>query len=171
RVLLALDGSVASVRALNAVRSLDLHAAEIALIYVAETSWIDVGMERECISCGDRVRDSVAPEIAWDKQVRAHGQRVLGSAREQFVKSYPGVRTQLAEGIPSSEILREAATRDCDLIVLGATGATDLKHELLGSTAHRTAWDANCSVLVVRPTSVRMRETAPEGREMAHARG
>ena len=37
---------------------------------------------------------------------------------------------ELAEGVPSYEILSEAEKQDCDLIVLGSTGVTDLKHQL-----------------------------------------
>jgi nucleotide-binding universal stress UspA family protein len=57
---------------------------------------------------------------------------------------------ELAEGVPSYEILSEAEKQDCDLIVLGSTGVTDLKHQLLGSASYRVAWNAACSVLIVR---------------------
>ncbi|MBI4482602.1 MAG: universal stress protein [Acidobacteria bacterium] len=58
----------------------------------------------------------------------------------------------MAEGIPASEILREAESGDCDLIVLGATGVTDMKHEMLGSVSTKVAWNAPCSVSVIKDT-------------------
>ncbi|HVY94179.1 MAG TPA: universal stress protein [Bryobacteraceae bacterium] len=168
RVLVALDGSLASIRALRAVTTLlDLESAEVTLMNVAETSWIHLGIEYEWIRFRDRIHDPIEPEIEWDRQVRLEGQRLLDHARERILPYHPAVEMEVAEGIPSSEILSEADKRDCDLIVLGATGATELKHQLLGSTSHRIAWDAGCSVLVVRPPSVNLGESTPEQREIA----
>jgi nucleotide-binding universal stress UspA family protein len=55
-----------------------------------------------------------------------------------------------AEGSPATEILGEAESGAYDLIVLGATGATDAKHEMLGSVSAKLAWQASCSVAVVK---------------------
>jgi len=151
RVLVAVDGSAASNRALDAMTSLlDLESADVTLMHVVETPWIHLGLEREWLRFNDRVHDAIEPEFEWDKRVRVEAQRVIDRAREQLRPYHPGVEAQLAEGVPSYEILSEAEKQDCDLIVLGATGVTDLKHQLLGSVSYRVAWDATCSVLVVR---------------------
>jgi nucleotide-binding universal stress UspA family protein len=34
--------------------------------------------------------------------------------------------------------------------VVGATGASDLKHRMLGSVSFKIAWDSPCSVLIAR---------------------
>jgi nucleotide-binding universal stress UspA family protein len=56
----------------------------------------------------------------------------------------------VAQGDPALEIVSEAERGEYDLIVLGATGASDLKHEMLGSFSTRVAQDAPCSVFVAR---------------------
>lgn len=151
RVLVAVDGSAASVRALDAMTTLlDLQSADVTLMHVVETPWIHLGLEREWLRFDDPVHDPIEQEIEWDRRVQVEAQRVIDRAREQLAPYHPGFETELAEGVPSYEILSEADKRNCDLIVLGATGVTDLKHQLLGSVSYRIAWDASCSVLIVR---------------------
>jgi nucleotide-binding universal stress UspA family protein len=58
--------------------------------------------------------------------------------------------TVITEGDPALEIISEAERGEYDLIVIGATGASDLKHEMLGSVSTRIAHDAPCSVFVAR---------------------
>jgi nucleotide-binding universal stress UspA family protein len=53
-------------------------------------------------------------------------------------------------GLPAEEILSEAETGGYDLIVMGVSGAMDLKHQILGSVSIKVAWNAPCSVLLVR---------------------
>jgi nucleotide-binding universal stress UspA family protein len=59
-------------------------------------------------------------------------------------------RSVIREGNPATEILGEAELGDYDLIVLGATGVSDLKHQVLGSVSAKVAAQAPCSVAVVR---------------------
>jgi nucleotide-binding universal stress UspA family protein len=155
RVLVAVDGSTASNRALEAMGGLlDLQSADVTLMHVMETPWIQVGLEREWLRFRDPVHDQIEPELDWDGEVRAEAQQVIEAARDQLRAYHPGIQVEMAEGIPSDEILSEAEKRDCDLIVLGATGVTDLKHQLLGSVSYKVAWDASCSVLVVRTAAL-----------------
>ena len=60
------------------------------------------------------------------------------------------VRTRIATGIPSEEVLAAAAAEDPDLIVVGTRGKTGLSHVVLGSTAERIIRTAPCPVLAVR---------------------
>lgn len=151
RVLAAVDGSTASGRALEMMTSLlDLESADVILMHVMERPWIHLGLEPEWLGFEDPIHDQIEPEIDWNKEVQAEAQQVIEAARDQIREHHPGIAVEMAEGIPSYEILSEAEKLDCDLIVLGATGVTDLKHQLLGSVSYKTAWDASCSVLVVR---------------------
>jgi len=61
-----------------------------------------------------------------------------------------GSNSLIREGSPATEILGEAELGGYDLIVLGATGASDLKHQMLGSVSAKVAAQATCSVAVVR---------------------
>ena len=54
------------------------------------------------------------------------------------------------EGNPADELLRQAEVGEYDLAVVGATGASDLKHTKLGSVSFKLASNAPCSVAVIR---------------------
>jgi nucleotide-binding universal stress UspA family protein len=60
------------------------------------------------------------------------------------------VLTRIEEGNPATEILGEAEGGQYDLIVLGATDGLDSKHTMIGSVSARVAWQASCSVAVVK---------------------
>jgi nucleotide-binding universal stress UspA family protein len=60
------------------------------------------------------------------------------------------VKTRVATGIPSEEVIVAARAEDSDLIVVGTRGKTGLAHVLLGSTAERVIRGAPCPVLTVR---------------------
>ncbi len=62
-------------------------------------------------------------------------------------------RVQLAirGGKPWLEIVRFAAEKDVDLIVMATHGRTGLKHMLIGSTAERVVRRSPCMVLSVKP--------------------
>jgi nucleotide-binding universal stress UspA family protein len=57
---------------------------------------------------------------------------------------------QLARGKPIPEILRVAEESECDLIVMGTHGDTELRRLLMGSVAEGVAQRAPCPVLSVR---------------------
>ena len=67
-----------------------------------------------------------------------------------FEASGIDTEARIEEGLPGNELLHEVEIGDYDLAVVGATGASDLKHTMLGSVAFRLAWTAPCSVAVVR---------------------
>lgn len=55
-------------------------------------------------------------------------------------------------GAPYVEIVRYAADKQIDLIVMGTHGRSGLPHVLLGSVAEKVVRKAPCPVLTVRPT-------------------
>jgi nucleotide-binding universal stress UspA family protein len=58
--------------------------------------------------------------------------------------------TIVAEGDPALELVGYAEEGNYDLVVTGATGNSDVKHAVMGSVSLKVAWNAPCSVLVVR---------------------
>jgi nucleotide-binding universal stress UspA family protein len=66
----------------------------------------------------------------------------LLETRIRFLKHRSSVTTSIREGVPATEILSEADQGDYDLVVVGATGATDMKHSVLGSVSSKVAWNA-----------------------------
>ena len=144
RILVPLDGSDGSQKALDALATyFDLESAEITLLHVLETLWLPSGDEDEAISDVEE-NDQVTIEL------RREAEQLLTQAQMRILPQHPGVTTSTREGIPANEILAEADQGDYDLVVVGATGATDMKHSVLGSVSSKVAWNAPCSVLVVR---------------------
>jgi nucleotide-binding universal stress UspA family protein len=70
--------------------------------------------------------------------------------REAEQRGATNVRTDSAMGAPHTEIVRYAADRGIELVVIGTHGRTGLKHVLLGSTAEKVVRTAPCPVLTVR---------------------
>ena len=83
-------------------------------------------------------------------ELKREAEQLLGETRVRFLEHHAGVTTSIREGVPANEILSEADQGDYDLVVVGATGAIDMKHSVLGSVSSKVAWNAPCSVLIVR---------------------
>jgi nucleotide-binding universal stress UspA family protein len=73
--------------------------------------------------------------------------KLAAAAREKGVKE---VRTLVAQGKPSHEIMRVAREETIDLIVLGTHGKGVLDQALFGSTTERVVRKSPCPVLTVR---------------------
>jgi nucleotide-binding universal stress UspA family protein len=98
--------------------------------------------------------------------------------REQLQKLTPGapevpVEHRLVEGYPAEQILRVAAQKNCDLILMGTHGRTALNRLLMGSVAEQVVRKAPCPVLTVktphRPVPSSGKHIATEAREGAPA--
>jgi nucleotide-binding universal stress UspA family protein len=151
RVLVALDGSLASRHALSAMTAyLEIDSAEITLLHVKETPWIHLGLDREWFDSPGDVFDQADPEIQFEGELHREAEEVLEEAHARLAKYNYSVSTQIEEGNPATEILGEAESGEYDLIILGSAGATDAKHHILGSVSSKVAWQATCSVAVVK---------------------
>ncbi|HWQ32863.1 MAG TPA: universal stress protein [Blastocatellia bacterium] len=153
RILAAVDGSLASEHALNLMVSyLRVASAEITLMHVAETPWIHLGLDREWFDYPINVpdRDGNGVEYEFEDELRYEGRTVIENARRVLERYGLTASTVIAEGDPALEILSEVESGDYDLVVLGATGEADLKHNMLGSVSTRVAQDAPCPVFVAK---------------------
>lgn len=151
RALLAVDGSSASQHALNALKLyFDIGAAEVTVIHVVETPWVHLGLSPEWLNYPDDAFDQLDPEIQLEKELGREAEPIVSAAESQLEDYALGVASVIREGNPATEILGEAELGDYDLIVLGATGISDLKHQMLGSVSAKVAAQAPCSVAVVK---------------------
>lgn len=82
---------------------------------------------------------------------RAAAERLALRTAEELRARGLGAEPEVGEGRPSQAILDRAAELDADLIVIGARGLSAPGEFQLGSTAHKLAQYAACSVLVARP--------------------
>ncbi len=153
RVLAAVDGSLAAERAISLMSSsLDVGAAEITLMHVMETPWIKLGLDREWFdSSGATGR--AGPEVQLEQELRRAADAVIDDARQQLERAGLSAKAIIEEGDPPLEILSEAESGEYDLIVIGATGASDLKHQMIGSVSTKVAEGAPCSVLIAKLAS------------------
>jgi len=81
--------------------------------------------------------------------------RMAEEAKEELVAFIPvlegqAVETVVLHGNPAGEIVRIAAERHADLVVMGTHGRTGIQHALLGSVAEKVTRKSPCPVLVVR---------------------
>ncbi len=154
RILAAVDGSESSTSALRLMSDLvDLREAEITLVYVAETPWLHAGPDQEWLGYEEKTEVQIDPQARSQGVVTKEGQDVLIAAREQL--SDAAITTVMREGIPAEEILSETENGSYDLVVVGASGSSDMKHKILGSVSAKVAWNAPCSVLLVGPAAER----------------
>jgi nucleotide-binding universal stress UspA family protein len=147
RILAAVDGSDGSLRAVEKLAELvNLTAADVTLLHVVETPWLQGGYDHEW-AIDEK-------ETEFERELAQEAELVLEAARDRLPPR-AAVTTLIYEGLPADEILGEAERGDYDLIVMGASGGSDLKHQMLGSVSTKVAWDAPCSVLLVRPGDTR----------------
>jgi nucleotide-binding universal stress UspA family protein len=136
KILVAVDHSEASDRALDAAR-------DLALLSQGEV-WVLHLREREVavktgVSLSDESMDeaSAAVAAAVDKLTAAG------------VKAHGDVGTTLF-GYAARNIIDDAKEHDVDVIVMGSRGRGDLAGLILGSTAHKVIHLADRPVLIVR---------------------
>ncbi|MEK7786266.1 MAG: universal stress protein [Chloroflexota bacterium] len=169
QVLLAVDGSPHS---------------EVAVMLTAGVAWppgttahaLAVVPERWSLSgLGPEAQRVVDETVAKVRQVEwASAERIAAQAAERLRARGLTAEPETREGRPSEVILQRAAELPADLIVIGARGLSAPDEFQLGSTAHKLAHYAACSVLVTRPPEltqplsvIRAADGSPEARRAA----
>ena len=151
RILVGVDGSEASHRALNSMTEfIELGGSEITLIHIMETPWIHLGLEDEWVSYPEDNSGDSDPANQLQSEMRREAEVLIAEARKALARYDVSVETIIGEGNPGTEIVGQAESDDYDLIVIGATGVSDVKHNVLGRVSTKVAWAAPCSVLVVK---------------------
>jgi nucleotide-binding universal stress UspA family protein len=143
RVLVALDGSESSFEALRSLNVFfDLSTLDVTLMCVVEMP----SSELEDIDTLDSAE--AAREI--EAEVRAEADAALNRASRLLESWGVSTTTIVEEGDPALELTSHAEEGDYDLIVVGASGISETEHPRLGSVSQALAWNAPCSVLIVR---------------------
>lgn len=145
KILLAVDGSVCSDAAVEAVaRRPWPPESEVKVITAAEIP-MPVGMEPWIVS----------PDYfeEMDKSVRKAAQVVLDSALAKLKTTEDKtlkISSETIQGSPRQVIVDEAEQWGADLIVLGSRGLGAWNRLLLGSVSNAVVHHAKCSVEIVR---------------------
>jgi nucleotide-binding universal stress UspA family protein len=151
RILLCVDGSRASQQALTALTTyLNTESAEVTLMHVVETPWVNLGLDRDWFDQGGETREQKSSEIQLEEGLQSEANEIIEDATDQLTRHGLDVTTVIAEGNPATEVLGQAEQGEYDLIVLGASGANDMKHRMLGSVSAKVTGQAPCSVAVVK---------------------
>lgn len=146
-VLIAVDGSEHSSAALSLVAGISWPAgSSMHVLVVVPERWLlsELGSEEQSalVETLEAIRSEDCVEA---KRLAAH--------QSDFLKAQGLiVEAEVREGRPSEVILDRAGNLDVDLLVIGAKGLSALEEFRLGSTAHKLAHYADCSVLVARPS-------------------
>jgi len=150
RILAPIDGSDAAFDAVEKLATLvDLSTADITLMHVVETPWLSSPdqelLEEEAAATDPQTQ--LTQE--FERELEREGESVIEEARNRLPPRTTVSRV-IERGLPAETILTEAESGDYDLVLVAASGATDMKHQLLGSVSMKIAWNAPCSVLLVR---------------------
>jgi nucleotide-binding universal stress UspA family protein len=136
KILVAIDGSPASEKALAVAADLALHyEAELLAIGVAEVPEV-VGMMDEV----DELRRGAETHF-----------RQIGEAAVAFAQSRGvSLRSLVVRGHAAEAIVRFAESEHVSLVVIGHHGHSRIARFFLGSTSDGVSEHCHCSVLIVK---------------------
>jgi nucleotide-binding universal stress UspA family protein len=149
KILLAVDGSEDSKRAIEEVARRNWDAAKVKMLYVVEIpappvpDLMGVGYDltreipRESTEHAEKMLATLAETLkakAVDKSLEISTEAIIASPLESAAQV----------------IVNEAKSNDADLIVIGSRGLSRWKQLLLGSVSMAVAQHAPCSVEIVR---------------------
>jgi nucleotide-binding universal stress UspA family protein len=174
RILVALDGSEASEKALELASDLArAHGAELMLLHVVSDQSLSDGERHMAeveylgellsgVDIGGVLRSRGDPRVTAQRLLADYGDvarrlretfgsRLLDQARARVAdKRVQTVSNLLEVGDPAKTILRVAQDQAVDMIVLGSRGLGDAEGLLLGSVSHKVAHLAACTCVTVR---------------------
>lgn len=143
KILLPLDGSAMSERAIDAAEEMAIGSGgEVLLLKVVPSPL------------------GKAPEAGQAEETKAFTEGVNRSKAylEKFAARFAGKsvksRILIPSGEPYAEILAAAHKEDVDCIVMSTHGGTALARALLGSTAERVVYTTKRPVLLIKPKEV-----------------
>jgi nucleotide-binding universal stress UspA family protein len=140
RILCPLDFSDSSLGALEyAITMAEEADARLTLLHVTEMP-AAITQEPFVDEAFSRVRETAVNDA----------RRRMEELIPDEARAYCEVDTAVVEGRAYPEILRQAADKKTDLVVMGVHGRSALDLLLFGSTTHHVIRASNCPVLIVR---------------------
>jgi len=141
KILLAIDGSVASLDAIEEVAHRPWPSPSALRILSVIQPYTPPATE---IVLASATLEEIRQRQAQDAE------QLTQQARERIAAPGLSVETAIREGDPRTAIVDAADEWQADLIVVGSHGRTGLKRLVLGSVAQAVVAHAHCSVEVVR---------------------
>jgi nucleotide-binding universal stress UspA family protein len=147
RVLLGLDGSVRSRRAVAFVSRLQPPPGGVVTLLAVVEPVRSTSISRLPAS----VRAVVGSELtALETGRRRAARREVEAAARRLTRSGWKVKAEVRGGIPLMELLRAASASRADVVVVGGRGVGGMERVLLGSVAEGTLAESPVSVLIVK---------------------
>jgi len=141
RILVAVDGSPASERALKC-------AVEFGKKFDARLIIVHVILRRFYAVTPSEA--GVLATTVFVRELEAEGREIISSA-EAYVKSEGAdYQCKLLQGVPGDEIARAAQSEKVDLIIMGSRGLSEVRAFLLGSISDKVSHRAKCPTLIVK---------------------
>lgn len=134
--------------------AVDFSAGSLAALAYALSLGAEAGARVTVLNTIEWLAEPAASFIAGEEELRARAEadhrQKLDALIPPAVRDYCEVETTVVEGRAAREILRQAATRQSDLIVMGRQGRGALDLAVFGSNAQDVIRRATCPVLTVR---------------------
>ena len=144
KILFPLDLSESSVKIVPFVQGMaSKHGALIHLLFVARVF--------------DYFTSMYVPHPSvsqFEKEVIDGAQKRLYEFAGEHFKGFEGVKSKVAAGDPSDEILNYIESNKIDLVIMGTHGRKGLDKVIFGSVAERVVKSATVPVMVVNPFRV-----------------
>jgi nucleotide-binding universal stress UspA family protein len=146
-VLLAVDGSSDSLKAVALIKTLHLpETSRLTLLHVVENHPVLIAL-----AWASDHTDSPTLTEDCSRTGQQAGTQLLEEIRRDLMGEKFEINTKLTEGYAADEILKAAQDVRADLIVVGSKGVTGLRRMMmLGGVSHKVVRHAPCSVLVAR---------------------
>lgn len=151
-VLLATDGSEASLEAARLVRDLLNPAALARVTILAVVPPLETAHFYGAYGMYGGGILSQETQDAVSAAAEQTAQDTLSRTGEALNLAVP-VETAVRRGSPADEIVRCAAEIGAGIIVMGSRGWGEMHAVLLGSVSERVLHTAHCPVLIARPTA------------------
>jgi nucleotide-binding universal stress UspA family protein len=143
RVLCAVDGSKHSRWVEEALQRWSFpQGSGLALLHVVDTAKF-----RFLKGLGSAAQDAMKRAQIMAEEI---GRGLLERMQEALRPSWSVVESRIIRGHPAEAIVRMAARRKADLIVMGSRGLTDVRAFLLGSVSRKVVMHADCPVLLIK---------------------
>lgn len=145
RILVAVDGSEQSLRAVDA-------AVNVAQRYDARLLILCVYRHHSPLESSlSMVRVRQQQDITPDKAMQEYAKEVVGQAKRHAAEAgMAEVEGYTKRGQPARAIVDFAHQHECDLIVLGSRGTGDSGGFFLGSVSHKVTGLSRVACLVIK---------------------
>jgi nucleotide-binding universal stress UspA family protein len=136
KILVAIDGSPSSEKALAA-------AVDLAVHYKADLTALGVAVLPEVVGMVDEVDEM---RLSTEGHFKRIGEAAVEYARSRGV----ALRSVVVRGHAADAIVRYAESEGMSLVVIGQHGHSRITRFFLGSTSDRVSEHCSCTVMIVK---------------------